>query len=75
MLSRKFVSRAYWNNCIDSIIDSINQDKDTIIDMLMYGNLGNAEIIMRLSADTVPSYQIKVNKIAEKSPFGEDEEE
>ena len=42
--------------------------------MLVYGNLENAEIIMRLSENKAPSYQIKVNKIAEKSPFGEDEE-
>lgn len=70
-----FCSRAYWNNYIDSIIESIKEDKDTILDMLMYGKLQNAEIAMRLSADREPSYQIKVNKIAEKSPFGEDEEE
>jgi hypothetical protein len=41
----------------------------------MYGNLDNAEIIMRLCAEKSPSYQIKFNKIAEKSPFGEYEEE
>lgn len=43
--------------------------------MLTYGKLESAEIIMSLSAEKIPSYQIKVNKIAEKSPFGEDEEE
>ena len=75
MESRKFASRSYWNNYIDSIIDSIKEDKDTILDMLTYGNLESAEIIMSLSAEKIPSYQIKVNKIAEKSPFGEDEEE
>lgn len=75
MESRKFASRAYWNNYIDSIIDSIKEDKDTILDMLTYGKLESAEIIMSLSAEKIPSYQIKVNKIAEKSPFGEDEEE
>ena len=75
MESRKFASRAYWNNYIDSIIDCIKEDKDTILDMLTYGNLESAEIIMSLSAEKIPSYQIKVNKIAEKSPFGEDEEE
>ena len=68
-------SRAYWDNYINSIIDSIEEDKDTIIDMLMYGNLENAKIIMNLSAESAPSYQIKVNKIAEKSPFGENEDE
>lgn len=75
MEGRKFASRAYWNNYIDSIIDSIKEDKDTILDMLTYGKLESAEIIMSLSAEKIPSYQIKVNKIAEKSPFGEDEEE
>ena len=70
MQSRKFVSRAYWNNYIDSIIDSIKEDKETIIDMLMYGIVQNAEITMLLTTDTVPSYQINVNKIAKKSPFG-----
>lgn len=75
MEGRKFASRSYWNNYIDSLIDSIKEDKDTILDMLTYGNLESAEIIMSLSAEKIPSYQIKVNKIAEKSPFGEDEEE
>lgn len=74
MKNRVFASRAYWNNYIDSIIDSIKEDKDTIIDMLMYGNLGNAKIIMNLSLDSLPSYQFNVNKVAEKSPFGEEED-
>ena len=73
--TKRYYSRGYWNNCIDSIIDSIKEDKDTIIDMLIYGELENAQIIMNLSADSLPSYQIKVNKIAQKSPFGEDEDE
>lgn len=68
-------SRTYWSNYIDSIIDSIKEDKDTILDMLVYGNLETAEIVMKLSADKHPSYQLKVNKIAEKSPFGENEDE
>jgi hypothetical protein len=72
--SKRVVSRAYWNNYINSIIESISEDKDIILDMLIYGNFENAEIIMKLSAEKEPSYQIKVNKIAEKSPFGEDEE-
>jgi hypothetical protein len=72
--TRKFVSPAYWNNCIDSIIDSIKQDKETIIDILTFGSLGKAQIIMNLDADKAPSYQIRVDKIAEKSPFGDDEE-
>jgi hypothetical protein len=70
----KFYSRAYLNNYIDAIIDSIKQDKDSIIDLLIYGNAEKAEIIMRLSVDEVPSYQIKIDKTAEKSPFGEEDE-
>ena len=72
---KKYGSRAYWNNYIDSIIKSIKDDKDTILDMLVYGNLNEAEIIMRLSLEKHPSYLIKVDKIAEESPFGEEEEE
>ena len=75
METKKYISRGYWSNYIDSIIDSIKEDKDTIIDMLMYGNLVNAQITMMLSAERVPSYQISINKVAEKSPFEEDEEE
>lgn len=75
MESRKFASRAYWNNCIDSIIDSIKEDKDAILDLLTYGNLHEAEIIMELSLEKCPSYLIKVDKIAEKSPFGEENDE
>lgn len=70
-----YCSRAYWRNYIDSIISSIEEDKDTILDMLMYGNMEKAEIVMRLSAHNSPSYQLRVDKIAEKSPFGEEEDE
>ena len=73
--SRTFVSSAYWNNCIDSIIESINQDRDTIINMLTYGNLDKAQIIMNLDANKSPSYQLIIDKIAEKSPFGEEDGE
>jgi hypothetical protein len=72
---KTYYSRGYWSNYIDSIIDSIKEDKDTIIDMIMYGNLNKAQIIMNISQDGLPNYQIKVNKTAEKSPFGEDEDE
>ena len=71
----KYVSRGYWDNYIESIIDSIREDKETIIDMLMYGRLENAKIIMNISSEHLPSYQIKINKSAEKSPFGEDDDE
>ena len=72
---KPYVSRGYWNNYIESIIDSIREDKDNIIDMLMYGKMENAEITMNLSAESIPSYQIKIIKIAEKSPFGEEDDE
>ena len=72
---KTYQSREYWNNYIDSIISSIQEDKDTIIDILIFGRLENAKIIMNLSAQECPSYKIQINKIAEKSPFGEDEEE
>jgi hypothetical protein len=72
---KKFVSSMYWNNCIDSIIDAIEQDKETIINMLTFGSLGKAQIVMNLDADKAPSYQLRIDKIAEKSPFGEDEDE
>ena len=72
---KTYYSRGYWSNYIDSIIDSIKEDKDTIIDMIMYGNLNKAQIIMNISQDGLPNYQIKVSKTAEKSPFGEDEDE
>lgn len=68
-IKKRYCSRAYWNNCIDSIVSSINEDKDTIIDMLMYGSLENAEIIMKLSPNKAPSYELKVDKIAERLPF------
>ena len=67
-------SRAYWNNHIDVIIDSIKEDKDTIIDMLVYGRLIEAEIIMNLSLEKHPSYEIDIVKMAEKSPFREEED-
>ena len=75
MKSHIYVSRQYWDNYIESIIDSIKEDKDTIIDMLMYGKLSSAEIVMQLSAESMPSYLLKVSKIAEKSPFGEENDE
>ena len=75
MKSRTFVSRAYWEKYIDTIIDSINNDKDTIIDMIMYGCTQGAKITMNISLEEAPSYTVRVDKFGEKSPFGEDEEE
>ena len=69
-----YTSRTYWSNYIDSIIDSIKEDKDTIIDLLMYGNCVDAKITMNLCREVCPNYKITVNKVGEKSPFGEDEE-
>lgn len=70
----EYGSRAYWQNYINSIINSINEDKDTIIDMLVYGRLVEAEISMILSLEKYPSYEIEIFKMAEKSPFREEED-
>ena len=72
---KSYQSRCFWSNYIDSIIDSIKEDKDTIIDMLVFGRLESADITMCLCAEEYPSYKIKINKIAEKSPFGEEDGE
>ena len=72
--SKNHGSRKYWENYIDAIIDSINEDKDTIIDMLVYGRLIEAEISMILSLEKHPSYEIEIVKMAEKSPFREEED-
>lgn len=72
--SEIYGSRAYWNNYIDDIIGSIKEDKDTIIDMLVYGRLVEAEISMILSLEKHPSYEIEIVKMAEKSPFREEED-
>ena len=73
--NKMYISRGYWSNYIDSIIESIKEDKDTIIDMLMYGELSKAEIIMNLSAEQIPSYRVRFDKIAKKSPFEEGKNE
>jgi ribulose kinase len=73
--NKRYCSRTYWQNYINSIIESIEEDKDSIIDMIMFGRVEKAEVVMSLCADEYPNYQIKICKIAEKSPFGEDEEE
>lgn len=72
---KTYYSRGYWSNYIDTIIDSIKEDKDTILDMIMYGKFNDAQIVMKVSRYSLPSYQINVNKIAEKSPFGDDDDE
>lgn len=73
--NRVFCSRAYWENYIDSVIDSIKEDKDTIIDLLIYGKCIDATITMNLCRDEFPNYTVIVNKLGEKSPFGEEEED
>jgi hypothetical protein len=73
-MTLKYYSRAYWNNYIDSIIDSIKEDKETIIDMLVYGRLVEANIKMDLSSEESPSYEFNVIKMGQKSPFGEEED-
>lgn len=71
----KYGSRAYWENYIKAIVDSINEDKDTIIDMLVYGRLVEAEVSMILSLEKHPSYEINIVKMAEKSPFREENDD
>lgn len=73
--SRTYVSRGYWEKYIDTIIDSINNDKDTIIDMIMYGCTESAKITMNISLEEAPTYTFKISKFGEKSPFGEDDGE
>ena len=73
--SKRFVSRAYWEKYIDSIMDSIKEDKDSIIDMLIYGNCIDAQITMNLCRDEFPNYRVTINKAGEKSPFEEDDDE
>jgi hypothetical protein len=72
---KAFVSRGYWKKYIDTIIDSIKEDEDTIIDMIMYGCTESAKITMNISLEEAPSYSFEINKFGEKSPFVEDEEE
>lgn len=68
-------SRAYWDNYIESIISSIREDKDSIIDLLMYGNCVDARITMNLCRDEFPNYKITVNKVGENNPFGDEEDD
>ena len=70
----RYCSKLYWNNYIDSIIHSINNDKDTIIDMIMYGCTESAKITMNISHEEAPSYTFEISKFGEKSPFGEEED-
>lgn len=73
--SKIYYSRGYWDNYINTIIESINNDKDTIIDMLMYGCIESAKITMNISLDEAPTYTFEINKFGEKSPFGEEDDE
>lgn len=74
-LDHRFATRIYWDKYIDSIINSIKEDKDTIIDMLIYGCTTKADITMHLNIEKSPTYEINVEKIAKDSPFGEDDDE
>ena len=73
--NKVYYSKAYWEKYIDSIIDSIKEDKDSIIDMLIYGDCIDAKITMNLCKDEFPNYRVTINKVGEKSPFEEDDEE
>ena len=48
--------------------------KSKIIDILVYGRLVEAEISMILSLEKHQSYKIGILKMAEKSPFREEED-
>ena len=63
METKEFKSRAYWDKYISDIISSINEDKDMIIDMFMYGRFSSAEITMKISPEALPSYQLKIDKL------------
>lgn len=73
--SKTYCSKTYWSNYIDSIIASIQEDKDAIIDLLIYGCCVDAKIIMNLSRDEFPNYKVTVNKVGEKTPFGDEDED
>ena len=73
--SNIYCSRTYWSNYIDSIIDSIKEDKDTIIDLLIYGNCIDGKITMNLCRDEFPNYKVTINKAGQKSPFEEEDDE
>ena len=75
MREKRKCSRAYWEKYISSIIESVEEDKDTIIDMLMYGCLESAKITLNISLDEAPSYTVEINKFGEKSPFGDEEDD
>lgn len=68
------VTRAYWENYIDSLIDSIIEDKGKIIDLIMSDSIKSVNITMCLDALTAPIYDILISKNSKKSPFGESEE-
>jgi hypothetical protein len=72
---KTYCSKTYWSNYIDSVIESIKKDEDTIIDLLIYGNCVDAKITMNLCRDEFPNYKITVNKVGEKTPLGEEDED
>ena len=74
-IDHRFATRIFWNNYIDSLIKSVQEDKDTIIDMLIYGCTSKADITLHLNVEKAPIYEINVEKIAKDSPFGEDDDE
>ena len=74
-MRKTYASRVYWEKYIDSIMDSINEDKETILNMLIYGCAEDAKITMRISLDDAPKYTFEITKFGEKSPFGEEDDE
>lgn len=70
-----FASRAYWSNYIDAIMESIKEDKEVILDLLMQGRIVDAKVTMNLYAESAPSYQVSIERYTKKSPFGEENDE
>lgn len=75
MARKTSVSKGFLALYLDSILESINDNKDAIIDFLYFFEAENAEITMKLDIFKAPSYEFKINKTAEKSPFGEEDEQ
>lgn len=72
---RPYISRTYWSKYIDIILESIKADKDSIIDMMMYGSMEGAKITMNISVEKAPTYTFEIKKIGENSPFVENNDE
>ena len=72
---RPYISRTYWSKYIDIVLESIKADKDSIIDMMMYGSMEGAKITMNISVEKAPTYTFEIKKIGENRPFVENNDE